>query len=75
MSQPKLSTSSENACKTKQSRPTSQDAEVETTEPQRHSQRKIKQKRERVEVGSLPEVRTRKEEGHCMEVAEFLAPR
>ncbi|XP_003798212.1 la-related protein 7 [Otolemur garnettii] len=61
-------------CKIKRSRTTSESSEVETPEPQKQPSKK-KKKRDKVEVSSLPEVRTGKRKRSSSEEAEALTPR
>lgn len=63
MSGPELNTdtNSESTCKTKRSRTTPKGSKVDSAEPQKAFLKKKKHKWERVEVPSLPEIRTEKE--------------
>ncbi|XP_037686418.1 la-related protein 7 isoform X2 [Choloepus didactylus] len=69
-----MDTSSDNVCKLKRSRTTSEGSEVEITEPQKPPSKK-KKKKERAEAPNLPEVRTGKRKRSGSEDAECLAPR
>ncbi|XP_053423524.1 la-related protein 7 isoform X2 [Nycticebus coucang] len=69
-----IDSSNVSVCKMKRSRTTSESSEVETSEPQKQSSKK-KKKREKVEVSSLPEVRTAKRKRSSSEDAEALTPR
>nr|XP_012291891.2 la-related protein 7 [Aotus nancymaae] len=69
-----VDTSNTSVSKMKRSRPTSEGSDLESPEPQKQPSKK-KKKRDKVEVSSLPEVRTGKRKRSSSEDAESLAPR
>ncbi|KAK2101127.1 La- protein 7 [Saguinus oedipus] len=66
-------TSNTSLSKMKRSRPTSEGSDLESPEPQKQPSKK-KKKRDKVEVSSLPEVRSGKRKRSSSEDAESLAP-